>query len=46
MVELKLATAAIYSNFNTHVVDDTHIDQIDAYVAPPKGKIMLGFEKL
>ena len=30
--------AAIYANFETEVVDDTGIEQEDAYVAGPVGK--------
>ena len=42
---MKLITAAIYTNFTTHIVDDTGIEQADAYTAPPKSnKLMLRFE--
>ncbi|KAL9593128.1 MAG: hypothetical protein Q9179_006080 [Wetmoreana sp. 5 TL-2023] len=33
--ELKYVTAAIYTNFTTSIVDDTGIDQVDAYTAGP-----------
>ena len=35
---MKLIVAAIYTNFETSVVDDTGIEQADAYVAGPVGK--------
>ena len=42
--EMKLVTAAIYTNFVTEVVDDEGIEQVDAYIARPKGeKLILGF---
>lgn len=43
---MKLVTAAIYTNFNTFVVDDSGIEQVDAYTAPPKGKVMLRFSRV
>ena len=43
---MKLITAAIYTDFSTHVVDDSNIEQIvDGPVAVPKGKVYLRFEK-
>ena len=36
-VELKYVTAAIYTNFTTTIVDDTGIEQADAYTAGPIG---------
>jgi cytochrome P450 len=35
--EIKYVLAAIYTNFTTHIVDDTGIEQMDTYTAPPKG---------
>ena len=44
-LEMKLITAAIYSNFTTHIVDDTGIEQVDAYTAGPKSnRLMLRFK--
>lgn len=41
---LKLSIAAIYSNFETEVVDDEGIEQEDAFVAGPVGeKLVLRF---
>ncbi|KAL8800528.1 MAG: hypothetical protein Q9182_005128 [Xanthomendoza sp. 2 TL-2023] len=37
MQELKYVTAAIYTNFTTRIVDDTGIQQADAYTAGPRG---------
>ncbi|KAL9124358.1 MAG: hypothetical protein Q9217_006308 [Psora testacea] len=45
-VEMKLITAAIFSNFTTHIVDDRGIEQVDAYTAGPKNhRLMLRFER-
>ena len=42
--EMKLVTAAIYTNFATEVVDDEGIEQVDAYIARPRGeKLVLRF---
>jgi len=42
---MKLAVAAIYTNFTTSIVDDTGIEAIDAYTVKPKGeKLILKFE--
>lgn len=35
--ELKYVTAAIYTNFTSSIVDDTGIEQADAYTAGPTG---------
>jgi hypothetical protein len=41
---LKLSIVAIYSNFETEVVDDEGIEQEDAFVAGPVGeKLVLRF---
>ncbi|KAJ6144323.1 hypothetical protein N7470_008218 [Penicillium chermesinum] len=36
--ESKLVVAAIYSNFETTIVDDTDIEAIDAYTVHPRGQ--------
>ena len=42
--ELKLLTAAVYRNFVTEVVDDEGMEQVDEYIARPKGeKLILRF---
>ena len=44
---MKLITAAIYTNYRTHIVDDEGIEQQDAYTASPKGnKLVLRFERV
>lgn len=44
--EMKYIVASIYSNYSTHVVDDTGIQQSDSYTAPPKGdKLVIRLEK-
>ncbi|KAI5309195.1 hypothetical protein KEM55_003830, partial [Ascosphaera atra] len=35
--EMKMLTAAIWTNFNTEIVDDENIEEIDAYTVHPKG---------
>lgn len=41
---LKLSTAAIYSNFESEVIDDEGIEQEDAFLAAPVGdKLVLKF---
>ena len=45
--EMKLITAAIYTNYRTHIVDDAGIEQEDAYTAHPKSnKLVLRFERV
>ena len=45
-IEMKLITAAIYTNFTTHIVDDEGIEQIDAYTAGPRSnKLILQFKR-
>ncbi|KAK1728414.1 hypothetical protein CaCOL14_012841 [Colletotrichum acutatum] len=45
MNEMKLIVAAIWTNFTTHVVDDTGIEQDDTYTARPVGeRLILRFE--
>lgn len=42
---LKLSIAAIYSNFETDIVDDEGIEQEDAFLAGPFGeKLVLRFQ--
>jgi hypothetical protein len=44
--EMKYIIAALYSNFSTSIVDDTGIEQIDSYTAPPKSdKLMVKLER-
>ncbi len=43
--EMKLVTAAIYTNFKTSIVDDEGIEPIDAYTTrPTSNKLILMFE--
>ncbi|PYI36510.1 cytochrome P450 [Aspergillus indologenus CBS 114.80] len=43
--EMKLAVAAIYTNFKTSIVNDDDIEAIDAYTVKPRGeKLILRFE--
>jgi hypothetical protein len=45
--EMKYIIAALYSNYGTTVVDDTGIEQSDAYTAPPKSdRLIVRLEKL
>ncbi|KAL4886761.1 cytochrome P450 [Aspergillus karnatakaensis] len=45
--EMKLAVAAIYTNFRTTVVDDEGIEAIDAYTVKPRGeKLILKFKRV
>ena len=42
---MKLVTAAIYTNYTTSIVDDEGIEQLQSFVAGPKGgKLILAFE--
>lgn len=42
---MKYIIATLYSNYTTSIVDDTGIEQSDAYTAPPKNeKIMIRLE--
>lgn len=42
---MKLAVAAIYTNFRTTIADDDSIEAIDAYTVKPRGdKLILKFE--
>lgn len=41
---MKLATAAIYSNFTSTIVNDDNIEATDEYTVKPKGgKLVLKF---
>lgn len=45
MQEMKLVIAAIYTNYVTEIVDDEGLEQVDAYIARPKGeKLILRFK--
>ncbi|KAF9247497.1 hypothetical protein DTO013E5_4772 [Penicillium roqueforti] len=45
--EMKLAVAAIYTNFRTTIVNDDNIEAIDAYTVKPTGdKLILKFESV
>ena len=41
MPEMKYIVAALYSNYTTAIVEDTGIEQSDAYTAPPKNSGLL-----
>ena len=44
---MKLAVAAIYTNFSTVVIDDEDIEATDAYTVKPRGdKLVLRFMPL
>lgn len=44
---MKYIIAALYSNYGTVIVDDTDIEQSDAYTAPPKSeKLMIQLTRL
>jgi unspecific monooxygenase len=43
---LKFVVAAIYTNYTTKVIDSEDMEQLDGYVAGPKGeKLILQFER-
>ncbi|KAL2868865.1 cytochrome P450 [Aspergillus lucknowensis] len=45
--EMKLAIAAIYTNFKTSIIDDDGIEAIDAYTVKPRGeKLILKYERV
>ena len=47
LTEMKLAVAAIYTNFRTTIIDDDNIEAIDAYTVKPTGdKLILRFESV
>ncbi|KAF2849838.1 cytochrome P450 [Plenodomus tracheiphilus IPT5] len=39
--QMKYIVAALYSNYSTHIIDDTGIEQSDAYTAPPKSENLI-----
>jgi hypothetical protein len=39
--EMKYIIAALYSGYSTTIVDDTGIEQIDAYTAPPTSAVLM-----
>ena len=44
---MKLVVTAIYTNYATHIIDDTGIEQVDGFTAYPKGKRLIGrFERV
>jgi hypothetical protein len=44
---MKLITAAIYTNFTTHIVNDDGIEQMDGYTCGPESnRLILRFEKV
>jgi unspecific monooxygenase len=44
---MKLAVAAIYTNFRTTIVNDDKIEAIDAYTVKPEGdKLILNFARI
>lgn len=44
---MKLITAAIYTNFTTHIVNDDGIEQMDGYTCGPiSNQLFLRFEKV
>jgi hypothetical protein len=46
MTEMKLVIAAIYTNYTTHIVDDTGIEQVEAFIAGPRSnRLILRFER-
>lgn len=47
MYQMKYIVAAIYSNYTTTIVDDTGIEQVDAYTAPPKNdRLIIRLERV
>lgn len=45
--EMKYIVAALYSNYTTSIIDDTDIEQMDAYTAPPKSdKLIIRLRRL
>lgn len=39
--QIKLATAAIYTNYNSYIEDDEGIEQIDEFISPPKSNRLI-----
>jgi len=47
LTEMKYIVAALYSNYSTSIVDDTGIEQIDSYTAPPESdRLTIRLEKV
>lgn len=47
LAEMKYIVAALYSNYSTTIIDDTGIEQMDSYTAPPKSeKLLIRLEEL
>lgn len=47
MQEMKAIAAAVYTRFETRVVDDGGVEQGDGYTVGPKGgRLVLGFERV
>ena len=45
VIVVKLAMVAIYTNFDTYIVDDTGIEQVDAFLAgPASDRLILSFK--
>lgn len=42
---MKAIIVAVYSNFVTSIIDDSGMEQQDAYVAGPVGRLLLQFER-
>lgn len=43
---IKAILAAIYTNFNTELVDGAKWEQLDGYTVGPRGRIMITFHKI
>jgi hypothetical protein len=44
---MKLIVASIYTNYETYIIDDEGIEQLDSMVAYPVGeKLILGFNRI
>ncbi|KKY23470.1 putative cytochrome p450 monooxygenase [Phaeomoniella chlamydospora] len=47
MQEMKLVTAAMYTNYTTSIIDDEGIEELDAYTTRPiSNKLILGFSRV
>jgi hypothetical protein len=47
VAEMKYIIATLYSNHSTSIVDDTGIEQMDAYTAPPTSdKLLIRLEQV
>jgi hypothetical protein len=46
-IEIKLITAAIYSSYETSIIDDEGIDQLNGFIGRPAGnKLILRFKRV